>query len=505
MHNQKNLYNMGIFTRMDSSSSTLKKNSISFYGLLGFTLAGVLAIIGPIEIASFIGDTGPAAIWPIILGYVLFVLVSFPILEYTRIAPFAGGYYGLAELGFGKTAGKFTSLANYSFYNFWQTANAFFISWLAIDTIYILYGILLPEWTWFLLSFLTIVVTYIMSVQKAKNLSRIVLYSILITLVAVIGFIVYVILKTPYNSTYYLNPVHSYGGLGGIALATAVLGFYLFTGYGGALFYAEESENSRKNMWKAVYIGLTISAFIIALGAYSEVAAVSRINLPIVGTSSIPELVTWIHYIPRIALLAMNMVILVVALIAFGGGAGSQSRLMWAMTRDGFIKSKRLNRLSSRRSTPSNAAAFDSLLAGITVMLVGLVMVYFYGYTPSTVADCFYVGGTASTILWYFHHFIPEFGLFTFLGKHKELKFSKARRYVSGLIIPVAGGILFVYTFYLGIISDLVEPYLAFVVLSVVILIAIIAYTFYKKSRGELGNSTVEYMMAETGDVDEGK
>ena len=268
---------MELSTSMESSSgSGLKKNSVSFYGLLGFTLAGVLAIIGPIEIASFIGDTGPAAIWPIILGYVLFVLVSFPILEYTRIAP-------------------------------------------------------------------------------------------------------------------------------------------------------------------------------------------------------------------------------------FGGGAGSQSRLMWAMTRDGFVKSKRLNRLNSSRSTPTNAAAFDSLLAGITVMLVGLVMVYFYGYTPSTVADCFYVGGTASTILWYFHHFIPEFGLFTFLGKHKELKFSQARRYVSGLIIPVAGGVLFVYTFYLGIISDLVEPYLAFVVLAVLILIAIIVYTIYKKIKGELGNSTVEYMMAETGDVDDSK
>ena len=39
-----------------------------------------------------------AAIWPIILGYVLFVLVSFPILEYTRIAPFAGGYYGQSKV-----------------------------------------------------------------------------------------------------------------------------------------------------------------------------------------------------------------------------------------------------------------------------------------------------------------------------------------------------------------------------------------------------------------------
>ena len=42
----------------------LSKGSVSFIGLLGLTLAGVLAIIGPIEIAAFIGDTGPAAIWP---------------------------------------------------------------------------------------------------------------------------------------------------------------------------------------------------------------------------------------------------------------------------------------------------------------------------------------------------------------------------------------------------------------------------------------------------------
>lgn len=363
-------------------------------------------------------------------------------------------------------------------------------------------GVLLPIWSWFAIAFITIIVTYAMTVQKAKNLSRVILYAILVTLVIVVGFIVYVIIRTPYNSTYYLNPLNSYGGFGGIALATAVLGFYLFTGYGAALFYAEEGVQSRKNMWKAVYIGLTISAFIIALAAYSEVASVPLSDLSNVGNSSIPQLATWIYFIPAPALLALNMIILVVSLIAFGAGGGSQARLMWAMTRDKFIKSNWLNRIHEKRQTPSNAASFDAILAGLTVLMVAVLMVYFYGYNANTVADCFFVAGTASTILWYFHHFVPEFGLFTFLGRHKEIKLSRVRRYVSGLIIPIAGGALFIYTFYLGIVSDLVEPYLAFVIVALAIIVAVIVYTVYKSKKGEIGESTVNYMVAESGTLE---
>lgn len=487
---------------MADQTTQLKKGSVSFLGMLGLTLAGVLAIIGPIEIAAFIGDTGPAAIWPIILGYILFVLVSFPILEYTRIAPFAGGYYGLAELGFGRAYGKFTSLANYFFYNFWQTANAFFIAWLATDTIYILYGYLLPLWLWVLLALLTLIITYLMTIQPSGNFSRFLTYVIIATLVLVVGYIVYVIVRSPYNSTFYINPANSYNGFGGIALATAVLGFYLFTGYGAALFYAEEGVQSRRNMWKAVYIGLSISALIIALAAYSEVASVNRSLLPSVGNASIPQLVTWIHYIPAPALLVLNMIILIVSLIAFGAGGGSQARLMWAMTRDNFIRSNWIKELHPSKKVPSRAALVDFILAALTVIIVAALMVIYYGYNANTVADSFFVAGTASTILWYFHHFVPEFGLFTFLGKHKEIKYSKLRRYITGLIIPLGGGALFVYTFYLGIVSDLTEPYFAFVVTSLVIIIGVIIYTAYKARKGQLGDSTVNYMVAEVGKTD---
>ena len=123
----------------------------------------------------------------------------------------------------------------------------------------------------------------------------------------------------------------------------------------------------------------------------------------------------------------------------------------------------------------------------------------FYGYNPDTIVLGFFVAGTTSTILWYFHHFVPEFGLFSFLGKHKEIKYSAKRRLVAGLVIPLAGTTLFIYTFYEGIIGDLVEPYFAFVILASSIVIATLLYTFYKQRKGELGESTVGYMVAESG------
>lgn len=73
---------------------------------------------------GFIGTAGSAAIYVGVLGVAVVVLVSLPILEYTRLVKFSGGYYGLAELGFGKAVGKYTALVNYFFYVFWQVGNS---------------------------------------------------------------------------------------------------------------------------------------------------------------------------------------------------------------------------------------------------------------------------------------------------------------------------------------------------------------------------------------------
>ncbi len=95
---------------MSSATQSLHAEIITFLGLVGFSLVGILPVFGPVETGPFISDTGPVTIWPVILGIILFLIISLFIIEYTRLVPFAGGYYGLAELEFGNAAGKFTEL-----------------------------------------------------------------------------------------------------------------------------------------------------------------------------------------------------------------------------------------------------------------------------------------------------------------------------------------------------------------------------------------------------------
>jgi len=38
---------------------------MSFYAMIAAVVAGVLPIIGPIEVSAFISYVGPAAIWPV--------------------------------------------------------------------------------------------------------------------------------------------------------------------------------------------------------------------------------------------------------------------------------------------------------------------------------------------------------------------------------------------------------------------------------------------------------
>ncbi len=480
------------------SNDQLNKKSIGLLGLVIISMAGVLAIIGPMEVSSFVGASGPAAMWPVILGFVLFIIVSLPILEYTKFTNFAGGYYGLAELGFGKAVGKYTSLSNYVFYIFWQTTNFFAMSAIIVDTVYELYNYMIPIWGWFLIGVAVLILTNIMSSLHPKVLSRALIYITIATTILVLGFIFYVIIKSPYNSTYYINPANSYSGFTGIAKGTAIYGFFLFVGYGSTLFYSEEARNGRKDVWKAIYIGLGLSAIVIALSAYSVVVAVPTSQLAGVSVATLPEIVAWIHYIPPSALLILSLIVVVISMLSFGAGGGSQSRLMWSMARDQFVNSVKLRKLSKKNKTPVNSIILQSILAFIFAVIVVIVLVSTYGYNVETVTTAWFAVGAGGTIVWYFHHFIPEFGLFPYINKHKDIKYSLVRKWVIGLVVPIAGTALFVYTFYLGIVSDLLEPYFSFMVAAISALFAILLYVIYKSRTNKLGQSTVAYMAAES-------
>ena len=145
-----------------------------------------------------------------------------------------------------------------------------------------------------------------------------------------------------------------------------------------------------------------------------------------------------------------------------------------------------------------NSIIFQFIIILFMAFSIAVIMVHFYGYNLATITTAWFVCGSAGTILWYFHHFIPEFGLFPFLNKNSEIKYSIFRKWVIGLALPIGGTVLFIYTFYLGIVSDLAEPYFAFLIVDVIILLVIFAFIVYKVKTKSMGGSAIEYMVAES-------
>lgn len=476
------------------TEQSLEKSKVSFWRMFAVSLSGIV-LYGYAYATSggFVTTAGRAAIYVGILGAIVVLLASIPILEYTRLVNFAGGYYGLSELAFGKGIGKFTALANYAFYFFWQPTNGGLMAMLMVVGYFIIFGVFPPIWVFFAIAYLTVIVLTLLSALRVSMNTAIMLISVLIQIVMVVGFAIFVIVKTPYNSIDFLNPTSGPGGFSGIALGASIAGFLAFTGYGNPLFYSEEGAKARKTVWKAILVAVFVATIIGSLSIYSEIAAVPNINA--IASSAIPLLTAYGRYIGTAGLLVWYIALLPLYYTNLSAGTGSWARLVWAMTRDGFIKSKWLNKVNSRK-IPVNALIFNAITALITITVIGAVIFKIYGYNENAT---FYAGfgpATAAVVAWYFHHFIPDLGLGVYIRKFK-VKVSKLRFAITAIITPAFGVGLFAYAFYAGIISNLVEPYLAFVIAALVMIFAMAIFTAYKVMKKQMGESVVTYMAAE--------
>lgn len=486
---------------IETREQTLDKGKVNFWRMFAVSMSGIVLYgFAYATSGGFVSTAGNAAIYVGVLGAVVVLLVSVPILEYTRLVDFAGGYYGLAELAFGKAVGKFTALTNYLYYFFWQVGNGSLMAMLMVVGFFIIFGVLPPVWLFFLIAYGTVIIVTAMTVLKVSFTTRIMLYSFIIQLVVVVVSAAYVILKTPYNSFVFLNPSSGPGGFSGIALGATIAGFLTFTGYGNPLFYSEEGLRARKTVWKAIIAAVLIATAIGSLSIYSELAAVSNVN--IIASSAIPLLAAYGSYFGRIGLIFFYILVLPLYYTSLTAGTGSWARLVWAMARDDFVKTKSLNKLNSRK-IPSNAAIFNMIVALIAITISSGVIFVVFGYSETSLFYAAFAPYTAAVIVWYFHHFIPDIGLGVYVHAHK-IKISRIRFVITALVTPAIGVGLFSYAFYSGIISNIVEPYFSYVIAAFISILFAIGYVVYKLKKNALGNSVVEYMAAEREPLHEG-
>lgn len=467
----------------------LRTGAINFWRYVAISMSGVFVYGIAVAVAGgYIDYAQNAAIYVGILGLIVVILISVPIMEYTRLVNFAGGYYGLAEIGFGKAVGKYTALLNYAYFTFLQIGNGLLTAELLLVAVYIIYGVLFPVWVVVIIAFITLVVMFLGAIYRVNNLTKMIQISVVIQVAVMLISAIYVILKTPYNSISYFNPLTAPHGFASIGLGAAVSGFLTYEAYGTGLFFSEEGKEAKKAVWRSIIFALIIATLIGVVSIYSELAASH--NIAGLASSPIPLVTAYLPYVG--GFVALFLVLLFVPFYFSSnvlGTSGAQARLLYSLSRDGFIKSDKLSQLG-KQQTPVNAAIVNFILAAIGTIVVMAVVIPVYGYNETTLFYVAFAPYTAATILWYFHHFIPDVSLYFYYRKAK-IKVSFIRKLVVGVLTPAFGVGIFVFAFYDGVVSSEVEPYFAFVVVAAIIAIGSAVYVAIKAKLNALGGSFV--------------
>ena len=220
-------------------------------------------------------------------------------------------------------------------------------------------------------------------------------------------------------------------GFTGLAAAFP-LGVYLFIGWENSAALAEETNNPRRNVPRAVFMSIAIMAATYLLLGYATVSGFGY-NLKALTASAIPfisvahDVAGWLAFIAYLAGLTSTLGVLIAAV-------NSQCRLVFNAGREGLLPSW-IGKVHPVRRTPVNAiitfVVAASAITGIWALghLIG-------GHTNSLDAlNFFFESSTMGTILLLVVYFLANLALPFFYRRYRPQEFNV----IKHLILPVLG------------------------------------------------------------------
>ena len=227
------------------------------------------------------------------------------------------------------------------------------------------------------------------------------------------------------------EPSHLKNHFSGLALAFP-LGVYLFIGWENSAALAEETNNPRRNVPRAVFVSIALMAATYLILAYSTVSAF-HYNITALTSAGIPfinvahSVATWLTFIAYLAGLTSTLGVLIAAV-------NSQCRLIFNAGREGLLP-RWIGYVHPVRRTPVNAiitfVAVASALTGVWALghLIG-------GHTNSLSAlNFFFESSTMGTILILVVYFLANLALPFFYRKFRPDEFS----IIKHIVLPVLG------------------------------------------------------------------
>jgi amino acid transporter len=260
-------------------------------------------------------------------------------------------------------------------------------------------------------------------------------------------------------------------GFTGLAAAFP-LGIYLFIGWENSAALAEETNNPRRNVPRAVFMSVALMAFTYLLVAYSTVSgfgynenALTGAAIPFISVSH--DVATWLTFVAYLAGLTSTLGVLIAAV-------NSQCRLIFNAGREGLLP-RWIGKVHPVRRTPVNAIITFVGFAG-AVTLVWALGHWIGGHSDSLSAlNFFFESSTMGTILILVVYFAANLALPFYYRKYRPAEFNP----IKHVVLPVLGMVAIAVPVYYLVKPGQSQPYDWFPYAALGVLVVSILYSMW--------------------------
>jgi len=252
-------------------------------------------------------------------------------------------------------------------------------------------------------------------------------------LVLVVVSVAAIIMHRGHLSAVPFEPSHITNGFSGLS-AGFPLAVYLFIGWENSAALAEETNNPRRNVPRAVYmsialmaVGYVLYAYATATGFLYDVTAINSVPIPFIAVSH--EVAAWLAGFAWIAGLTSTLGVLISAV-------NSQARLIFNAGREGLLP-RWLGKVHPTRRTPVNAIYAFVGVAGLLIVVWALLHLVGGSKQSGTMnaLNYFVDSSTMGTILLLVVYFLANLALPFYYRRYRPQEFNVLKH----LILPVLG------------------------------------------------------------------
>jgi amino acid transporter len=247
---------------------------------LADVVAQSVGLIGPVFSAAFLipliagtgfsGEgAGVATPFAVILAAIGVLGLGWIVAQYAKRVHAAGSLYDYVTMGLGSRVGGWAGWIYYGGTLLLASAIAVLVGWFLRDNVLPAFEVdpIMPSWAW---SLIYVGLVFLILAAGVQISTRLQLLLALVSAAVVLAFFVNVIINAPENSARAFNPAEapSYTGI----LFGVLYGVLIFVGFETAANLAEEAEQPKRAIPRAVLLSVAIVAVFYVIAAYAQVA-----------------------------------------------------------------------------------------------------------------------------------------------------------------------------------------------------------------------------------------